>query len=140
MVEDTGRPCGRGIVATAALRRCRNVGYRFELGILGCIGTTVTGGATRQTRVVHGGRRPGHVTILVTGIALSGGGNVAGRLGQSIHCGVATVVAARAIAYCHGPCCSRMAHHRRAERSVVVVAGGALGAGRNMGGRLAQRH
>ncbi len=138
MVEDTGSPCGSGIVATAALRSRCNVGYRFELGILRGIGTTVTGRTTGLAGVIHCRWRPSHVAILVAAIALTCNGNMGGRLGQRIDCGVAAVVATRAIACCHRPGRSSVTHRGWAEGYVVVVTDRTLSAGRNEGGRLAQ--
>jgi len=84
--------------------------------------------------VVHGGGNEGGEAADVAGVALGPARNMGGRLGQRIDGRVAAGVAGGALA---GK--TRMVHAGRLEGGVVGVAGVALGRGRNMGGRLAER-
>lgn len=60
------------------------------------------------------------------------------RLGQRVDRDVATVMASRAVGDCYRPRRAGVTHRGRPECVVVVMAGGTLRGGRNMGGRLAQ--
>jgi len=133
-----GRPTAGGLVAIGTLRRGRLVGHRLLLGILRNVAAAVAGrtalGHDIGQRVIHGGRRPGHVAILVAGIALIRDRHVTTRLGQRIGKQVVAAVAPGALAGA-----ARVVHLGRLEGREIAVTGVALGRGRNMVGWLAQR-
>lgn len=110
-------------MAGAALGNCRDVRRGFCLGILGEISTAMAGRTTGQARVIHRGRRPGYITRLVASITLSGSRNMSGRLGQCIDEDKTTAMAGGTAPHRYRPSRSGMAHRRRTEGRVVVVAG-----------------
>lgn len=74
----------------------------------------------------------------MAGVALARRWYVRRRLGQGIDRDITATMTGRAVSDCDRPGCSGMAHDRRAEGSVVVMAGRTLSGGRNMGRGLAQ--
>lgn len=136
MVEGAGCPGRRRAVTGAALRRRRNMRCRLDLGILRNIGTAVARRTTGQPRMAHGSRRPGGITLVMAGVALTGHRNVRRRLGQGIDCDISTAVTGRTIANRRWSCRCRMVHQGRPERSSVLVTGIALSRRRNVRRRL----
>jgi len=126
-------PGGRRPVTGVTLSRGRNVGGCFGLGIDCHVGpamaTRTVAGSCRPggAAVAHGRRREGG-GVCVTGIALGRGRNVIGRLAQ----GRRAVVAGRATARDCGRG-SGMIEGGSRPGNRRVVAGIALGRGRNMG-------
>lgn len=139
MVEGAGCPGRRRVVTGAALRRRHNMRRRLDLRILRNIGTAMAERTAGQSRMAHGSRRPGGITLVVAGVALTGHRDVRSRLGQGINCDISTTVTGRTVANRHRSCRCRMAHQGRAERSSVLVTGIALSRRRNMRRRLGLR-
>jgi hypothetical protein len=122
-------------MAGVALGRGGRVGRCLGLGILRYISAAVAGRAlSGKAGVVHGGRRPTDEASSVAGVTLTAGWYMRHRLSQCIGPNIAAVVAGRTLGR-H----SCMTHLRRLEGYKIIVAGVALGCGRDMCGTLAKR-
>lgn len=119
-----------------ALRRRRRVIAWLDLSVLGQIGPAVASRTLTQhgRRMQHYRRGPTGKTLGMTGVALSADRNMACRLGQSIDRDIATVMASSTLA---GQ--PSMIHLSRLESQLVLVAGVACRAGRDVATWHAQR-